>query len=223
MAVVDALLPPQKRTELFDKIKSFTAENPKIAVFLLANVALSGPPLFLFAVFTLSVFVFTLIFALLVAVLVALLFTAFMLVVALVFILPTVFITTMGASFLFLWGLGGYYIFKWFNEGASPAPLGAALGDKLNTLMGGRLDFLMKNARAASKPNGKTENGSADEKSGLLSDNSNKASNGGVTDAADVKKGPPKLNKTANVDGVSKKTAGATDTVKGVTGGVTSG
>lgn len=76
----------------------------------------------------------------------ALLFTAFMVGVALIVVLPTVFMTTAAASFVFLWGLGGYYILKWFNKGA-PAPEGGAIGDKLNSLTGGRLDFLMDGAR----------------------------------------------------------------------------
>lgn len=51
------------------------------------------------------------------------------------------------ACFVFLWGLGGYYLLKWFNHGETPAPEGKAIGDKLNSFTGGRLNFLMKDAR----------------------------------------------------------------------------
>jgi Promethin len=108
---------------------------------------LSGPPLLLFAVFTITVFIVSLVSALLIGVIAALLFTVFMVLVALFVVLPTVFLTTMGATFIFLWGIGGYYIFKWFNDGTSPAAVGNAVGDKLNTLTGGKLGWLMESAR----------------------------------------------------------------------------
>lgn len=115
--------------------------------FLLTNFALTGLPLLLFIVFTITVFVFSLVAALLVGVLAALAFTVFMVGIALIIILPTVFMTTMGATFLFLWGLGGYYIVKWFNEDSGPAAEGEAIGDKLNALTGGKMSFLMDGAR----------------------------------------------------------------------------
>jgi hypothetical protein len=67
--------------------------------------------------------------------------------IALLVILPTVFMTTTAATFLFLWGLGGYYIVKWFNENSSPASKGDTIGDKLNNLSGGRVGFLTNGAR----------------------------------------------------------------------------
>lgn len=108
---------------------------------------LTGPPLVLFGLFTLTVFVFALVVGLIVALLAAVGFTLFAVVTALLILFPTVFFTTLTASFLFLWGLGGYYLLKWFNKGEQPAIEGGALGDKLNSLTGGRLDFLMNNAR----------------------------------------------------------------------------
>jgi Promethin len=114
-------------------------------------VVLSGPPLLLFIIFTTTVFIVSLIAALIIGLIAALLFTVFALLVALFVVLPTVFLTTLGATFLFLWGLGGYYIVKWFNEGETPAEVGAAIGDKINTVTGGRLSWLMGSARAAEK------------------------------------------------------------------------
>jgi Promethin len=69
---------------------------------------------------TLTVAIFSIVAALLVGLLGALLFIVFAIGVALCFLLPTLFFTTMVATFLFLWGLGGYYILKWFNEKRIP-------------------------------------------------------------------------------------------------------
>ena len=65
---------------------------------------------------TITVFVFALVAALLIGVLGALLFTAFCVGIALLILLPTLFITTFAGAFIFLWGLGAYYLVKWFNE-----------------------------------------------------------------------------------------------------------
>jgi len=127
----------------------------------------------LFITFTLTVFVFSLVVALLLAVLAALLFTVFMVLVALFFVLPTVFFTTMTACFIFVWGLGGYYIIKYFGETGN-APSGEAIGDKLNSFTGGRLNWLVDGAREAQIPDdhlhgGPKFDGALDEKNSLLS------------------------------------------------------
>jgi energy-coupling factor transporter transmembrane protein EcfT len=185
----------------------------------------------LFITFTITVFVFSLIAALLIALLVALLFTVFMVGVALLFVLPTVFITTMAASFIFLWGMGGYYILKWFGEPGGAAD-GEAIGDKLNNLTGGRLGFLMEGAKENAVPNdhlhggpkyegnanGKAEKGNKEEKEGLIGGKDGPAKDvtkkaGDVTGAA---KGA-----TKHVDGVKDKAGGVTGTAKGAVSGVT--
>jgi hypothetical protein len=115
------------------------------------NFAITGVPLFLFVLFSLTVFIFALVVGLLVGVLAAVAFTLFAVGLALTIVLPTVFFTTMGATFLFLWGLGGYYALKWANgesdssknsEGGS-----STIGDKLNSLSGGRLTGFMSAAK----------------------------------------------------------------------------
>lgn len=185
----------------------------------MTNFALTGLPLIMFAVFTLTVFVFSLVAALLVALLVALLFTAFMVGVALLVILPTVFLTTMGASFLFLWGLGGYYILKWFNEGQSPTPQGAAIGDKLNSLTGGRLDFLMNDARKqeAKRESGKDANGSHEKSGAKSKGSSNENSRSSTPQPADVGNAKNQVEKTANVDGVKKRVGNTASTATNAT------
>jgi hypothetical protein len=208
-----------------------TPSQPKVLTetqaFLLSNITLTGLPLLLFITFTITVFVFSLVAALLIALLVALLFTVFMVGVALLVVLPTVFMTTMAASFIFVWGMGGYYILKWFGEPGGAVD-GEAIGDKLNNLTGGRLGFLMDGARDSAVPDdhlhggpkyeGKGEKGSKDEKEGLIDKDkspakavTNKAS--GATDAA---KGV-----TKNADGVKSKAGGATGTAKGALSGAT--
>ncbi|KAF2666373.1 hypothetical protein BT63DRAFT_428142 [Microthyrium microscopicum] len=162
--VTDTLFPPAKREQWLASFKQFAISNPKITAFILTNVVLSGPPLLLFVVFTITVFLVSLVAALVIGLLAAVLFTVFMVLVALLVVLPTVFITTMGATFISLWGLGGYYIVKWFNEGETPAETGAAIGDTLNSITGGRLTWLMETAKGTAL--NKKEGGS--EKEGLL-------------------------------------------------------
>ncbi|KAF4548180.1 Hypothetical protein D9617_31g064160 [Elsinoe fawcettii] len=145
--LLDSFFPPEKRAELLARIKAFVLKNPKVSAFLLTNVALTAGPLILFAFFSLTVFVFALIVALVVALLAAVAFTLFAVGVALVILFPTVFFTTLTATFLFLWGLGGYYIFKYFNKDSPPGAKGDTIGDKLNALTGNNLNFVMDNAR----------------------------------------------------------------------------
>ncbi|KAL9091888.1 MAG: hypothetical protein Q9165_004640 [Trypethelium subeluteriae] len=194
--------------------------------FLATNVVLTGLPLIMFFLFTLTVFTFSLIAALLVGLLVALIFTAFAVGVALLVILPTVFLTTMGASFLFLWGLGGYYIVKWFNEGESPAKPGEAIGDKLNSLTGGRLDFVMNPARSpGSDSTNHTSNGTAKQSGGT----SNGGPIGGNVHTTGQAKGHAgTATKATGADNATKKAGNVTSTAatgagvaKGSVGGAT--
>lgn len=148
-SLMDGIFPPEKRAELLARIRAFVTKNPKISAFLLTQMALSAGPLILFAFFTLSIFVFSLIVALVVGLLAAVAFTLFAVGVALFILFPTVFFTTLTATFLFLWGLAGYYIFKQFNKSTPPGAKGDTIGDKLNALTGNRLNFVMENARGS--------------------------------------------------------------------------
>jgi hypothetical protein len=116
------------------------------------NLLLTGIPLGLFILFSITVFIVALVVALIVALLGAVLFTVFCVGVALCIVLPTILFTTFAAVFLFLWGLGGYYLLRWANgdskEGENgEASEGNAIGDKLNSLTGGRLTGFMEDAR----------------------------------------------------------------------------
>ncbi|KAG9953745.1 hypothetical protein KCU85_g1135, partial [Aureobasidium melanogenum] len=242
MSIVDSVFPPERRQELLTKLQQFAVKNPKLSAFLLTNIALTGPPMFLFILFTLTVFIFSLVVALLVGLLVAIGFTLFMVVIALVILFPTVFFTSLAACFFFLWGLGGYYLLKWFNKGETPAAEGEAIGDKINALTGGRLDFIMGGARKE-YPDHSGQNGTKDEpspkpngKPRKLQDNPAKSSGvdigkqadsikknanvGNVTNQATKQANLEGVTKQAGVDGVTKKADGVTGTAKGLAGGL---
>lgn len=84
--------------------------------FILSQIALTGLPLGLFVVMTITVVVFSLLGALILGLLGALVFIVITVGFALLILLPTVFITTFAAAFIWLWGVGAYYIVKWFNQ-----------------------------------------------------------------------------------------------------------
>lgn len=113
---LDRIFPPAKREEAKAKLTKFATEKPYLASFLLSQIALSGLPLFLFITMTLAVAIFALLAGLLVGLLGAILFILAAVGFALVILLPTLFFTTFAATAVWLWGVGAYYIIKWFNE-----------------------------------------------------------------------------------------------------------
>jgi len=205
--------------------------------FLLSNLAFTGLPLALFVLFSITVFVFALLVGLILGLLAAVLFTVFMVGVALVIVLPTIFFTTGAATFIFLWGLGGYYFVKWFNEDSGSAPKGEAIGDKISSLTGGRLDFLMGGAReqeamqayggGSKNDKGPTTNGSSASANGSAHESTNGSASHKIK--KDGGQQPAKLDpqKHANdaKDHVGKATGsatgGATDKVTKTAGGAT--
>lgn len=109
---------------------------------------------------TITVVVFSIITALILAVLAAVIFSVVCVGFALIILLPTLFITTAAASFIWLWGVGGYYILKWFNKKEIPGihkPMGEGVTDDLG------LDALTgdKAPPPSEKQNGHAPNGSA--------------------------------------------------------------
>lgn len=132
-SLLDRYFPPERRESLKNKLIKFATEKPQLASFLLANIALSGIPLGLFFVMTLSVAVFALVAGLLVGVIGAALFIVFAAGTALIVLLPVLFFTTTAASFVWLWGVGTYYIVKWFNKEEVPGvhkPMAEGLADQ---------------------------------------------------------------------------------------------
>jgi len=191
----DMILSSETREAVSAKLKEFAINNPKIAAFTTAQVVLTGLPLLLFITFCITAFLFSLIAALLIGVVVALLFTVFMIGVALVVVLPTIFLTTFGATFLFLCGIGGYYVLKWVNGGESPAAEGTAMGDKLNSLTGGRMKWLTDGI------NKKQENADGGAKESPATSGNEKGDVNGSTTGAEK----PNKNSSNNTGGGARK------------------
>ena len=183
------------------------------------NFALTGVPLGLFILFTITIALFAIIVGLLLGLLAAVLFIVFAVGTALLFVLPTIFFTTMAATFLFLWGFGGYYILRWANgdKKDQPAPEGGAIGDKLNNLTGGRLTGFMSAAKDERAKN--DISGYNDEHTKPDYKKEKPQANGDPT--KDVQDGVGKATKATGVDGVKSTADGATGTVKGGLSGAT--
>jgi len=151
---------------------------------------------------TITVFVFALIAAILIAVLGALLFTAFCVGVALLVLLPTLLITTFGATFVWLWGVGAYYLLKWFNQKDIPGihtPFVEGVKGKLyaSNSEGSSADQDGEAAdhKEAPRQPKKLENGSAHKGEKKSEHKGEQKSGGGV----------PKLDKVADVGNVTDK------------------
>lgn len=92
----------------------------------------------MFVSFAIAVFLSSFVAALLVALLAAILFTLLMVGMALLVVLPTVFMTTFAASFIYLWGLGAYFIFAWFSGSGSAGTKGSTVSNSVHSWTGGR-------------------------------------------------------------------------------------
>lgn len=119
------------------------------------NIALTGVPLGLFILFSLTIATFSLLVGIGGGIIAAVLFTITCVGIALSFVFPIIFFTTMVACFLFLWGLGGYHLIKWINGGdeesakeGQPLLESGSIGDSLNALTGGRLTGFIHEAKA---------------------------------------------------------------------------
>ena len=163
---------------------------------------------------TIGVFVFALVAALVIGLVGALLFTAVCVGIALLVLLPTLFITSFAGAFIWLWGVGTYYILKWFNQKDIPG-IHTSLDGEGDQKKGDRgfnessegLDALNGDAKrpppkgedkSDKKPNGVS--GKLDKlPGGKQLGNVTKAT--GVDNVADT----GELTKKVNVDGVTKK------------------
>ena len=170
-----------------------------------------------------TVAIFSIIAALLVALLGALVFIVFCVGFALIFLLPTLFFTTMVATFLFLFGLGAYYIVKWFNEKEIPGihtDLKSGLQKQLlgsdeETSEADKVPALTGEGSAPAQESGSTEkpqkqqNGSAKKQGGGNPVGDVAKSSGLDTGAVgDVKKKADVGNVTKTADGVKQSIPG---------------
>ena len=187
---------------------------------------------------TISVAVFAIIVALIFAVLGVVLFILFWVGVALIFLLPTLFITTGIATFIWLWGMGTYYILKYFNEKPIPGihtslkdgivdNLGADsdVTHQLSDLTGQKIEGSGEQKGAEERKQieegqGKDKKGDEKEGSGEKQ-KSGKSEKGGMNGHADVGKQAGKASEAANgakdqVSGATGKASGAAGQVSGV-------
>ncbi|KAL8970778.1 MAG: hypothetical protein Q9197_003633 [Variospora fuerteventurae] len=226
---LDNIFPPEKRDELMAKISKFATEKPMMASFILSHLALSGVPMGLFIIMTITVVVFSIVAALILAVLAAVVFSVVCVGFALIILLPTLFVTTAAASFIWLWGVGAYYILKWFNKKEIPGihkPMEDGMTDGLG------LDALTgdKAPPPSEKANGHAASGSANghakegkkegKKEGMVGQvpGTDKLDGVGKSTGIDVKK-PKEAADVGKVAGKASNTSGqATGAVGGVKG-----
>lgn len=128
---------------------------------MLAQLALSGIPLLIFLTFTVATFIFSLVVGLLIGLLGALLFTAFAVGIALFFVVPTLFVTTMAATFMFVWGVVGFYLLRWINSGEAASDT-KAVGQKLNNITGGRVQPMLDSAKRTIENSKPAKSGNAE-------------------------------------------------------------
>lgn len=222
--LLDKWFPPEKREELKNKIMKFASERPQLAAFLLSQIALSGIPLALFCVMSISVLVFALLAGVIVGLLGAVLFTVFCLGVALIILLPTLFMTTFAGTFIFLWGLGAYYIVKWFNKKDVP---GVHSGVKEGVQKQVGLDNLP--ALNGSAPPPAPEKPKKEGSSEKMESNSNANAHGQEDTSAQISKpskssSPPATSSSSTPSGKGTGTDhGSVGDVKRTAGGATSG
>ena len=184
---------------------------------------------------TITVLVLALVAALVIVVVGALLFTAAAVGFALLILLPVLFITTFAGAFIWLWGIGAYYILKWFNKKEIPGVHtsmedgvmgdGGPLGDLKGLTGKGPPPDQEKSEspldkKHDAKPNGTAkQNGAA--KKGPVGDKLDGVGKATGVDVPDVKNATDvgkNAGKVANPGELGKKAD--LGKVKGVTGGV---
>ena len=151
---------------------------------------------------------FSLILAIVIALVLTVLFVVTCLGIALMFFFPIIFFTTLTACFVFLLGLAGWWIYKKFNKGEVGAP-GDAIGDKINDITGGKLNFLMGQAREkfAEDKLGDAQKVWSHGPSGYYGDNAHQANGNG--ESKEKEKATANGHANGNGNGAPKKSANA--------------
>ncbi|RMZ73270.1 heterokaryon incompatibility [Pyrenophora seminiperda CCB06] len=151
------MLPPKQREQIIEKGRDYAQKNPKTAAFLITQAALVGLPLILFIAFAVTTLLVSLTTCLLLGLLVSLATTFLVVGFALLFVIPTVFVASCSATFIFIWGFVGYLVLRRLNEGEAPAKPGTRVGDTLQALTGGRSAYWLGDEASAqgSKHGGK--------------------------------------------------------------------
>ncbi len=169
---------------------------------------------------TISVVIFAILAGLIIGLVGAVLFIVTCVGFALIILLPTLFFTTAAATFIWLWGLAGYYILKKFNQKEIPGihvPLKEGMENQLGSSTGEGEP--KPQANGGPKENEKQPNGGPkEEKKGAHGKGTNGAAerltNAGKSSGVDV--GNPK-----EAADIGKHAGKATNAAQGAAGGAT--
>lgn len=123
---------------------------------------------------TITVVIFSLIGALLIGLLGALIFIVVVVGFALLILLPVLFITTFAAAFIWLWGVGAYFILKWFNKKEIPG-IHTSLADGMS------LEALANKGEPTEEKKGDHPNGDAEHASSKATNKSSPKEKGNGT------------------------------------------
>ncbi|OAL50899.1 hypothetical protein IQ07DRAFT_537141 [Pyrenochaeta sp. DS3sAY3a] len=148
------VLPPKKREEIVDNVHAFANRNPKLAAFLAIQIVLTGIPLLVFLAFATTTLLVSLTTCILLGILAALAFTFIAVGLALILVVPTVFLASCSATVIFVWSFAGYLVLRRFNDGEAPGKPGTRVGDTLHGLTGGRLGLWSGDAPGGKKGEG---------------------------------------------------------------------
>ncbi|KAI7969345.1 hypothetical protein EIK77_002415 [Talaromyces pinophilus] len=110
-------LPPETREQITQNVVIFARSRPILATLLLSQLAFSGIPLLLFILLTAGIFIFSLVATLILGILGALMVTLFCMGLGSLILIPTLFVTTLTAGGIWLWGWGLYYAVQWVGSG----------------------------------------------------------------------------------------------------------
>lgn len=113
---------------------------------------------------TISVVIFALLAGIIIGLVGAVLFIVTCVGFALIILLPTLFITTAAATFIWLWGIGGYYILKKFNKKEIPGIHTDMKGGVQDQVMG-QLGGITGEGGPQGDPNGAGKEDGEEEKS----------------------------------------------------------
>jgi hypothetical protein len=116
-ATINRNLPPETREAIKQNLVVFARSRPILATLLLSQLAFSGIPLLLFIFLTAGIFIFSLVIALILGVLGALMVTLFCMGLGSLILIPILFVTTLTAGGIWLWGWGLYYVVQWVGSG----------------------------------------------------------------------------------------------------------
>lgn len=102
---VDRVLPPSTRQRVYDAVVAFATERPITFVFIVMQTLFSFLPLFLFISFAFSTAICALIFALV--------FALFWVGVAMLFLVPTLFVTFSVGILVWIWACATFLVCRW--------------------------------------------------------------------------------------------------------------